>query len=53
MAITPNEPLTTDDLEVVVQGNAADKQGDAVTYGYAWFVDDTPPRPPHFGPGPC
>lgn len=42
VAITPNEPLTTDDLEVVVQGNAADKQGDAVTYGYAWFVDDAP-----------
>jgi hypothetical protein len=39
VAITPTEPLTGDDLEVVIQGEAPDDQGDDVTYAYAWFRD--------------
>ncbi|MFZ5476859.1 MAG: MopE-related protein [Myxococcota bacterium] len=42
VAISPTTPTTLDALEAVVQGEAADGNGDAVTYRYAWFVDGAP-----------
>ena len=37
--IDPEEPLTTDPLVCIVDPEATDADGDAITYGFAWTVD--------------
>ncbi len=37
--LSPGSPTTVDDLRVVVLSDAADPDGDAVTYSYLWFQD--------------
>ncbi len=37
VSISPADPLTDDDLGVVVDTDAVDPEGDPLTYRYAWF----------------
>ena len=42
IAITPGEPTTVDDLQVVFLSESTDSSKDSVSYRYAWFKDDSP-----------
>ena len=41
VAIEPAEPYTTDDLVVSIVDQAADPNGDSISYSYAWSRDGT------------
>lgn len=40
VSIAPDPAVTTDELSVDIVTAAVDPEGDAITYRYAWFVDD-------------
>ena len=42
VSIGPNDPRTTDDLVAVIDAEARDADGDAVTYSYSWKQDGLP-----------
>jgi len=42
IAITPQNPNTTNDLTCGVTAAASDADGDMITYGYAWTVNGSP-----------
>ena len=42
VSIGPTSPVTGDDLVAVIDGDAADPEGDAVTYSYSWKQDGLP-----------
>ena len=41
IALSPADPTTTEDLEVVFVAEAADPNDDPLTYTYLWFADGT------------
>ena len=46
VSIGPTSPVTGDDLVAVIDGDAADPEGDAVTYSYSWKQDGLPRAAP-------
>lgn len=42
VSIGPNAARTDDDLVAVIDAESSDKDGDSVTYGYAWSQDGVP-----------
>jgi hypothetical protein len=40
VAITPDAPLSSDDLLSTITTPAADPDSDSLTYSYAWYMDD-------------
>jgi hypothetical protein len=42
VALSPDRPDTDDDVRVVIVAEAADAEGDAVSYRYLWFQDGAP-----------
>ena len=40
IALTPNPPSIDSDLRVIITSESVDPEGEAVEYGYRWFVDE-------------